>query len=207
MVRMITLPAPLDRRVQMNGAAVARPAPATKVRREILFVRSVMSWPPAPGGGARCTQLSCLRSRRWDRGWEVTGNTRAFGVSSGPARVDPVLEALPVDDERHDGKPPGMQRDGRDRRQGPAYLRGGGAERAIRENPPHHRGHGHPAAVVAEADVHAGLRLVHVRQMIGGEGHATAPAVLPLRRADLGEDTGRHGLEAREEGGIAGVVE
>src|ERR1044071_4914267 len=50
MVRMMTLPAALDRRVQMNGAAVARPAPATKVRREILIVRSVMSWPPAPGG-------------------------------------------------------------------------------------------------------------------------------------------------------------
>ena len=54
--------------------------------------------------------------------------------------------------------------------------------------------------------MHAGPRLVHVRQMIGGEGHATAPAMLPLRRADLGEDARRHRLEPREEGGIAGVV-
>src|SRR5262249_40681568 len=38
----------------------------------------------------------------------------SFPASSGPPRVEPVLEALPADHERHDGQTPGVERYRRD---------------------------------------------------------------------------------------------
>src|SRR5215470_18704108 len=209
MVRMTSLPDALARRVHTNGTAAARLAPATKRRRDILLericARSFMTWPPAPGGNpARSTCRTVASSGSW---MGRTRNTRPFRVSSGAARVDPVQEALPVNDQRHDGEPPGVQRNGHEGHLGPAHLRGRGAKRAVGEKLPHEGGHGHPAAVVAEADEDARLRLVHVRKVIGGEGDSTAPAMLPLWRADLRKEALGRRLETGEQGGIAVVVE
>jgi hypothetical protein len=96
----------------------------------------------------------------------------------------------------------GNGRDGHDR---PAEVGGGDAERTVRQQLPHHRGHRDPAAVVAETDQEARSRLVQMRQVVGGEGDAPAPAMLPLRRAHLGEQRRRRALETCEERGIAGV--
>src|SRR5215468_4141709 len=131
MVRMMTFPAALARRVHTKGAAAARlapatPAVATNVRRDIVLgcvsVRSLMALPPAPGGcPARSTyRTGCVVGI-------VRGTSRSmpsFQVSSGAARVDPVLQALPVDDQRHHGQPPGVKRNGRDGHLGPATWAG-----------------------------------------------------------------------------------
>src|SRR5262249_1521957 len=152
--RLMPFPAALARRVHTKGAAAARlapatPAVATNVRRDIVLgcvsVRSLMALPPAPGGcPARSTyRTGCVVGI-------VGGTSRSmpsFQVSSGAARVDPVLQALPVDDQRHHGQPPGVKRNGRDGHLGPAYLGGRGAERAIGEELAHEGGHGDPAAV------------------------------------------------------------
>src|SRR5262245_55156769 len=70
MVRMMTFPDALARRVHTNGAAAARlapatPAVATNVRRDILLgcvsVRSFMALPPATGG---CLARSTYRTGR-----------------------------------------------------------------------------------------------------------------------------------------------
>src|SRR3984893_16671741 len=207
---MMTLPAALARRVHTNGpAAAARPAPATKLRRLILSrsLRSIMVSLFCARRVPGALNPRTSRSRRRDRWWDVSRNTPASKVSSGSARVEPILEALPVDHQRHDGQAPGMERDRRDRRHRPAQLGGRDAQRTVGEQLAHDRAHGHATPGVAEADQYAGPRLVQMRQMIGGERDPPAPAMLPLRRTHLGEEPRRRSLEAREESGIAGVVE
>src|SRR5712692_8830369 len=99
-----------------------------------------------------------------------------------PAAVEPVLEALPVHHQRHGGQTPGVERHRREGRHRPAHAGRRCAEGAVGEQLAHDRGHGHAAPVVAEPDQHAGPRLVQMRQVIGGERHPSAPAVLPVRR-------------------------
>jgi len=75
MVRIMTFPDALARRVHTKGAAAAKLAPATaavatKVRRDIvlgfLSVRSLMALPPAPGGcPARSTYRTVASSGSW----------------------------------------------------------------------------------------------------------------------------------------------
>src|SRR5437867_5432152 len=120
MVRMMSLPAPLERRVQIIGPeAAATPVTARNFRREILprFVRSIMVSPSGVVG------IVVGRSRI----------TRASRVSSGPPRVEPILEALPAGHERHDGQTPGVKRYWRDRGHRPTQIGCRRAERAVGE--------------------------------------------------------------------------
>src|SRR6266581_4078261 len=114
MVRMMSLPAPLERRVQIIvPEAAATPVTARNFRREILprFVRSIMVSPSGVVG------IVVGRSRI----------TRSSRVSSGPPRIEPILEALPADHERHDGQTPGVKRYRGDRGHRPPELRVRGA--------------------------------------------------------------------------------
>src|SRR5262250_3783465 len=121
MVRMMTFPDALARRVRTKGAAAAKLAPATaavatNVRRDIVLgwvsVRSLMAFASCARWVPGALNLP-YGSRRRDRGW-TSRSMPSFQVSSRAARVDPVLEALPVNDQRHHGQPPGVKRNGRD---------------------------------------------------------------------------------------------
>src|SRR5206468_79187 len=226
-VRMTTLPAAPARGIRTNGpvAATATPAvPARNVRREILVrvlardavipaalprsVRSIIGVPSCARGVP-----GALNRRASGRVVGIVGGTSRFSitqpskVSRLPAAVEPVLEALPVDHQRHGRQTPGVERHGRDGRHRPAHVGRRGAEGTVGEQLAHDRGHGHAAPVVAEPDQHTRPRLVQMRQVIGGERHPPTPAVLPLRRTHLGEEAHRRRLEPREEGGIAAVVQ
>src|SRR6266702_1503900 len=110
-VRMTTLPAAPARGTQTNGRVAARDAviPAALPRS----VRSIIGVPSCARGVP-----GALNRRASGRVVGIVGGTSRFSitqpskVSRLPAAVEPVLEALPVDHQRHGRQTPGVERHG-----------------------------------------------------------------------------------------------